>query len=196
MANQPMPSAADDESPSIRDIWEVGRLPALFAIITTAATWLIWYYTSTPCTSELAARTICNPAEIARYINVDIFGRMLTYSAIAAAAGGVWNYNMFTKMRAQIAAERQRADAALQELAQYRQQVEEERRQVEEERRLAAEERQRRLEDEFRRSEEERRTMMQENSELNRAMLAALTELTAEIGRLRQQRNGDEAGER
>ncbi len=198
MASQPTPTTPDDERPSIRDIWEVARLPALFAIITAAAAWLIWYYTNTPCTLELAEHTTCNPAAIARYINVDIYGRMLTYAAITAAAGGVWNYNMFTRMRAAIAAEKQRADtekqradterqradaeqqraaAALQQMAEYRQQVEEERRQ-------AAEERQRRM-------EEDRRVTMQQNAEINRAMLTALTELTGEIAQLRQQSNGN-----
>ena len=191
MASQPTPTTPDDEQPSIRDIWEVARLPALFAIITSAAAWLIWYYTNTPCTLELAERTTCNAAAIARYINVDIYGRMLTYAAITAAAGGVWNYNMFTRMRVAIAAEKQRADAAqqraaaeqqraaaaLQQMAEYRQQVEEERRQ-------AAEERQRRM-------EEDGRVTMQQNAEINRAMLTALAELTAEIALLRQQRNGN-----
>ena len=157
----------------------------------------------------MAERIGCNTAAIAKYISVDIYGRMLTYSAITAAAGGVWNYDMFTKMRAAIAAERRRADEAVKQLAEYRQQVEEERRQAAEEwqraaeewqraaeeRRQVAEERQQRMEEEFRRSEEERRAMMQQNSELNRAMLTALTELTTEIVRLRQQRNGDGARE-
>ncbi len=195
MASQPAPTTPDDERPSIRDIWEVAHRPALFAIITAAAAWLIWYYTNTPCTLELAERTTCNPAVIAQYINVDIYGRMLTYAAITAAAGGVWNYNMFTKMRAAIATEKQRADterqradaaqqratAALQQMTEYRQQVEEERRQ-------AAEERQRRM-------EEDRRATMQQNAEINRAMLTALAELTAEIAQLRQQRNGNAQNE-
>ena len=202
MASQPAPTTPDDERPSIRDIWEVAHRPALFAIITAAAAWLIWYYTNTPCTLELAERTTCNPAVIAQYINVDIYGRMLTYAAITAAAGGVWNYNMFTKMRAAIVAEKQRADterqradaaqqraaaeqqraaAALQQMTEYRQQVEEERRQ-------AAEERQRRM-------EEDRRATMQQNAEINRAMLTALAELTAEIAQLRQQRNGNAQNE-
>ena len=150
MINQPTPVALDSERPGVRDVWEVARLPGLFAIVTAAATWLIWYYTTMPCPAELSASIGCNPATVARYINVDIFGRMLTYSAITAAAGGVWNYNMFTRMRAQIAAEKQRADAMAQELAEYRQRVEEERRQereafmavLAEERQQAAEERQ------------------------------------------------------
>ena len=155
MTNQPTPVELDSQRPGLLDIWEVARLPGLFAIVTAATTWLIWYYTSMPCTAELSASIGCNPATVARYIDVDIFGRMLTYSAITAAAGGVWNYNMFTKMRAVIAAETKRADEAEQRLAEYRQQVEEERRQE------------------------------------HRAFMAALTELTAELAHLRQQRNGD-----
>ena len=123
MANQPTPIELDSQRPGIRDIWEAGRAPGLFAIVTAAITWVIWYYTNTPCTAELSASIGCNPATIARYIDVDIFGRMLTYSAITAAAGGVWNYNMFTKMRAVIAAETKRANEAEQRLAEYRQQV-------------------------------------------------------------------------
>ena len=183
MANQPTPIELDSQRPGIRDTWEAGRAPGLFAIVTAAITWVIWYYTNTPCTLELAARTDCNPAQIARYINAEVFGRMLTYSAITAAAGGVWNYNMFTKMRAVIAAETKRANEAEQRLAEYRQQVEEERRQAMEERQRQADERQRQWEEEFRRTQEERR-------QEHRVFMAALTELTAEIANLRQQRNG------
>lgn len=173
-------TALDSERPGIRDIWEVARLPTLFAIVTAAATWIIWYYTNTPCTLELAARSSCNPAEIARYVNVDIFGRMLTYSAIVAAAGGVWNYNMFTRMRAQIAAERQRADEAIKQLAEYRQQTEEERRRerqaffeaLAEERQWIAEERQR-------------------SDENQQAFMAALSDITSQMAQLMQQRNGN-----
>ncbi len=191
MIDQPTPMELDSQRPGLRDIWEVARLPGLFTIITAAITWVIWYYTNTPCTAELAVSIGCNPATVARYIDVDIFGRMLTYSAITTAAGGVWNYNMFTKMRAVIAAETKRANEAEQRLAEYRQQVEQERRQAMEERQRQADERQRQAderqrqwEEEFRRSEEERR-------QEHRAFMAVLTELTAEIAHLRQQRNGN-----
>ena len=220
MANQstptprptPTPTTLASERPGIRDVWEVARLPALFAVIAAAATWLIWYYTSTPCTLELAARTDCNPAQIARYVNVDIFGRMLTYAAITAAAGGVWNYDMFTKMRAVIAAEKQRADEAEKLLAEYREQVAEERRQRDEEarrradeaqrqaaeeQRLAAEERRQAIDEARRRADEAQRLAAEERrqaAEDRQAFLAALSEITAELAHLRQQRNGDANG--
>ncbi|MDE2786875.1 MAG: hypothetical protein OXL37_09460 [Chloroflexota bacterium] len=113
---------------------------------------------------------------------------------------------MFTKMRAIIAAERKRADEAEKQLADYRQWVEEERRRLEGEHRqhLAAEtrrreeERQRRAEEyrhqlaaESRRREEEHQAWMRQNDEMHREMLAALTELTAVISQLRQDRNGN-----
>ena len=184
MIDQPTPTELDSQRPGIRDVWEIAWLPGLFAIVTAATTWLIWYYTNMPCTAELSASIGCNPATVARYIDVDIFGRMLTYSAITAAAGGVWNYNMFTKMRAVIAAETKRADEAEQRLEEYRQQVEEERRQ-------AAEERQRRIETEFQQLAEARRQADAERRQEHQAFMAALTELTAELAHLRQQRNGD-----
>ena len=198
MVDQLTPVELDSQRPGIRDVWEVGRAPGLLAIVTAAITWVIWYYTNTLCTAELTASIGCNPAIIARYIDIDIFGRMLTYSAITAAAGGVWNYNMFTKMRAVIAAETKRADEAEQRLVEYRQRVEEERQELMEElaeaRRLADERaaEERRLADE--RAAEERRLAAEERqqaAEDRRAFLSALSELTAEIAYLRQQRNGN-----
>ena len=192
MDNQPTLATLDAERPGARDIWEVARLPALFAMITAAATWLIWYYTNTPCTPELAERIGCNPAAIARYVNVDIYGRMLTYSAITAAAGGVWNYDMFTKMRATIAAERRRADEAVQQLAEYRQQVEEERRQEREAFMAALAEERQRADEERRQmqqqADEERRQMQQQAAESQQAFIAALAEIAAQAA---QQRNGN-----
>lgn len=164
--------------PSPRDIYELLRLPALLAVVTAATTWLIWYYTSISCTVEQASLTGCNPATIARYINVDVFGRMLTYSAITGAAGGVWNYDMFTKMRAVIAAERSRADDAEKQLAEYRQRAEEERRQ-ERESFMAA------LAEERRRSDENQQ-----------AFMATLGEMTAQVTRLMERQNGDGHSER
>ena len=209
MANEPAPALPETERVTARDAWELLKLPGLIAAITAVSTWLIWYYTSTPCSPELAERTGCNAAAIARYINVDIYGRILTYSAITGAAGGVWNYDMFTKMRAAIAAERSRADEAVKQLAEYRQQAEEERRQLEEERRQRDEEfRQERERIESERREErerieserlqERETLMavlaeerRRSDENQQAFMAGLSEITVQMAQLVQQRNGD-----
>ncbi len=198
MANQPAAMPREIERANARDIWELVRLPALFGVVTAVITWLIWYYTTAPCTLEAETLTGCNPAIIARYINVDIYGKVLTYSAILAGVGGVWNYDMFTKMRAVIAAERNRADEAEKQLAEYRLQAEEERRLRDEERRQERE----RIEEQRLQSEEQRRqeheafmAMLAEERRQSvasqQAFMAALGEITAWAADLAQQRNGD-----
>ena len=161
------------ERGAVADIIEVVWLPALLALITAASTWLIWYYTHTVCTPEVAALTGCNPGSVARYVNVDVFGRMLTYGGLVGGIGGFWRYDMIKKERAaRIAAQNQ--------LVELQKQWQEERQELMEElaeaRRLANE-----------RAAEERRLATEDR----RAFLAALTELTAEIAHLRQQRNGN-----
>ena len=163
----------EDERPSMADIVEVAWLPALLALIAAASTWLIWYYTHTVCTPEVAVLTGCNPARIARYIDVDIFGRMLTYAALVGGLGGFWRYNMIKKERAaRIAAQNQ--------LAELQKQWQEERQNLMV---ALAEERERAAQQ----AAEERR----QAAEDRQAFLSALSELTSEIARLRQQRNGD-----
>ncbi len=164
--------AAAAEPASVADIVEVVWLPALLGVVTAAATWLIWYYTHTVCTLEIAGLTGCNLGSVAKYVNVDVFGRMLTYGGLVGGIGGFWRYDMIRKERAaRIAAQMQVAELQKQlEEARAKNAAirEEERLQATEERRLAAEERR-----------QERQ-----------AFLAALTELTAEIAHMRQQRNG------
>ncbi len=128
-----------DDSPTFWDVVEILRMPLLSAVATAAVTWLIWYYTSTPCTSEVARLTGCNPAAISRYIDVEIFGRMLTYSVLVGGIGGLWKYDMIRKERAaRIAAQNQ--------LVELQKQWQEERQSflatLAEERELAARERQ------------------------------------------------------
>lgn len=189
MDSEPAPASPGTYGarPSARDVYELLRLPALIATLTAVVTWLIWYYTNTPCSLELAEHTGCNPATIARYINVDIYGRILTYSAITGAAGGVWNYDMFTKMRAAIAAEKSRADEAEKRLSEYRQQVEEER-QREREAFFEAltEERQRAAEDRQRAVEEQQRAA--EDREL---FATTLTQMMAQVTQLVERQNGN-----
>ena len=165
--------APSAEPPSVADIVEVVWLPALLALVTAASTWLVWYYTHTVCTPEVAALTGCNAGSVAKYVNVDVFGRMLTYGGLVGGLGGFWRYDMIKKERAaRIAAQNQ--------LAELQKQWQEERQGLMEELAEA-----RRLADE--RAAEER----QQAAEDRRAFLAALSELTAEIAQLRQQRNGN-----
>ena len=135
--NQAKPERHPDDRPTLGDVIELVWLPALGGIATAAITWLIWYYTIAPCTPELAKITGCNPALIAKYISVDIFGRMLTYGAVVAGGLGFWRYEMIKRERAariaaenraiaiqqQAAAERERFMATMDELAMERRQA-------------------------------------------------------------------------
>ena len=98
-----------DESPLsvLWDLAEILWLPLLIGTVTAAATWLIWYYTATPCLPEAALSHYCNPARIARYVNVEIWARCLTLGTLAGGLiGGGVNYAMFSRERAaRIAAE-------------------------------------------------------------------------------------------
>ena len=135
--SQAQPERHPDDRPTLGDVIELVWLPALGGIATAAITWLIWYYTIAPCTPELAKITGCNPALIAKYISVDIFGRMLTYGAVVAGGLGFWRYEMIKRERAariaaenraiaiqqQAAVERERFMATMDELAMERRQA-------------------------------------------------------------------------
>ena len=178
--NDPTRLPTDAERRTVEDIVEVAWLPALLALITAASTWFIWYYTHTDCTPEIAALTGCNMGAVAQYVNVDVFGRMITYGGLVGGIGGFWRYDMIKKERAA-------RIAAQNEAAELRKQLHDEREKNaarrEEERRQAAEER--------RQDTEERRQAAEERRQEHQAFIAALTELTAEIAHLRRQRNGD-----
>ena len=169
--------------PTLADLWEILRLPALLALAAVAASWLVWYFTSESCSAELAQAIGCNPSRLAQYINLDALNKIAAHGVVAGSGGGLWSYAMITRERRaredlakQLAEERQRSDAQLAEerrrsderLAVERQRFDDERQQFEErlaeerqrfdaqlaeERRLAAE----RQEEERQRSEEERR---------------------------------------
>ena len=105
---------------------------------------------------------------------------MLTYGGLVGGIGGFWRYDMIKKERAaRVAAQMQAAE--------LQKQLEEVRaknaaaREEEHSRLMSvlAEERQRAAED------------RQQAAEDRQAFLSALSELTAEIAHLRQQRNGD-----
>ena len=169
--------------PTLADLWEILRLPALLALGAVAASWLVWYFTSESCTMELAQDIGCNPSRLAQYINLDALNKIAAHGVVAGSGGGLWSYAMITRERRaredlakQLAEERQRSDAQLAEerrrsderLAEERRRSDDERQQFEErlaeerqrfdaqlaeERRLAAE----RQAEERQRSEEERR---------------------------------------
>ena len=128
------PPPADYGPLTLLDLWEILRLPALFALIAIAGTWAVWYFTSMSCQPELAQTTGCNPSQIARYINLDALNKMATHAVIAASGGGLWSYIMITRERKARQAEREARqaerdarEAAEKQLAEERQKAAEER---------------------------------------------------------------------
>jgi len=154
--------------PTLADLWEILRLPALLALAAVAASWLVWYFTSESCTMALAQVTGCNPSRLAQYINLDALNKIAAHGVVAGSGGGLWSYAMITRERRaredlvkQLAEERQRSDA---QLAEERQRSDE---RLTEERqrsdaRLAEERRQfeERLAEERRQAADERRQLM------------------------------------
>ena len=83
----------------LRDVLELVLLPAVCAAVISAITWLIWYYMAVPCTPDFTDTTYCYPTPAARYINLEIWGRCLTYGGLGAALGGGLNIVVFTRER-------------------------------------------------------------------------------------------------
>ena len=171
-----------EESPlvTLRDLAEILWLPLLVGLVVAGVTWLIWYYTSIPCAPELATSHYCNPAPVAKYIDVEIWARCLTLGTLTGGIiGGGVNYAMFSRERAaRIAAETIAAEE--------RKLREEERKLREEERKLREEERKLREEDRQRIDQ-----LVVQFGETQQAMLSAITALTAEVSELRRLRNGE-----
>ena len=170
--------------PTLADLWEILRLPALLALGAVAASWLVWYFTSESCTMELAQAIGCNPSRLAQYINLDALNKIAAHGVVAGSGGGLWSYAMITRERRaredlakQLAEERQRSDAQLAEerrrsderLAEERQRFDA---QLAEERRLAAE----RQAEERQRSEEERQQFEERLAEERRQAAARQAE--------------------
>ena len=203
--------------PTLADLWEILRLPALLALAAVAASWLVWYFTSESCTMELAQAIGCNPSRLAQYINLDALNKIAAHGVVAGSGGGLWSYAMITRERRaredlakQLAEERQRSDAQLAEerrrsderLAEERRlaaerQAEERQRFEEERQRLdaqLAEERRRgeeRLAEERRQGDERLQVIMQHLTEERAQSAEERRQLMARIEHLTQ-RNGDQ----
>ena len=162
-------------------------LPALLGMLTAAGTWTVWHFTKITCTAANALEYQCNPSLIASFIDVDVLSRSITNGAILATLAGGLNIYMFAKEReARIAAEERLAeerkgkDELLEEFRLERRRWEE---QLAEERRRSDQQRQR-AEEHL--AEERRRA-----EEIQQAMLAAITNLTAQIAESGHQGNGN-----
>ena len=136
--------------------------PVGLALVVAVAVWVVWYFTKAACTTTAAANGLCNPALVARFIDVEILlksgGAALAVGALKGGYDKLMMRRMLNEEREarqqaeqQLAVERKRVDetiqqaneardAALQMVSEMVNEFREERR---EERRLAAEERQR-----------------------------------------------------
>jgi len=155
---------------TFHDLAEILWLPALIGMVAAAVTWLIWYYTSVPCTPEATVLHHCNPARIARYVSVDIWAKCLTLGTLTGGLiGGGVNYAMFSRERAaRIAAEIMAAEAN---------------KRADEERKLREEDR-KRIDQ-----------LIVQFGETQQAMMSAITALTSEVAEMRRQRtNGSNGG--
>ena len=138
-------------------------------------TWLVWYFTKTPCTADNAASGLCNPSVIAGFINVDIMSRCTAAWLGATTLTGGINAIMLRRERERTDEANRRAD---EERKRADERIETLMNELREERRQSDE----RLADERQRAADERQ-----------AMMATIAELTSAISELRQQNNGSRA---
>ena len=96
--------------------------PITMGLVTAAIVWTIWYYSKVPCTSLAAANGLCNPAAVARYINVEILLQSGGAALAVGALKGSYDRNMLKREREarqhaeeRLAEEREKNAAALQE---------------------------------------------------------------------------------
>ena len=158
---------------TVLDLWEILRLPVLFALTAIAVTWLVWYFTSASCPQELSQATGCNPSRVAWYVNLEIMNKMVTHAAITAGGGGLWSYAVITR-------ERRAREAAERQLAEERAQAAADRERAAEERAQAAAA----IAEVLAQAAEERERTAEERAEERRQFLSTIERLT-------EHRNGD-----
>lgn len=98
--------------------------PITMGLVTAAIVWTIWYYSKVPCTSLAAANGLCNPAAVARYINVEILLQSGGAALAVGALKGSYDRNMLKREREarqhaeeRLAEEREKNAAALEKNA-------------------------------------------------------------------------------
>ena len=128
---------------TLRDYWEILRLPVLLAVVAIAGTWAIWYLTSSTCSADLALATGCNQSATAQFVNLEALNKMVTHAAIGGGGGGLWSFAMITRQRRAIEAMTQALEAERQarEAEQHAREAEQRAREIAES--LLTEERQR-----------------------------------------------------
>ena len=124
----------------VLDYLELGIIPFALGGIAASVTWVLWWFTTEPCTPELAKATGCSLSSLGRYINLDLFNKMVVHGGIVGGFGGIGSYVVFTRERQAREAAEQRAARAEQRAARAEQRAEEERQRADEERRQWLEE--------------------------------------------------------
>ena len=170
----------------LRRFWPsagIWRLPALSGVTAAAMVWCVWYFTKIPCLPDNAAKGLCNPGWLARFINAEILVMAGGAGIAVATLKGGYDYYMLKNMINQEREARLKTEQELRDLIfelrdelreartkaeEYRQRLEEQRLQADEVRLQAIEERrqadeERRKTDEMRRqADEERRQRLEE----------------------------------
>jgi biopolymer transport protein ExbB/TolQ len=162
--------------------------PALAGTLVTAVTWLVWYHTALPCTSENAVESKCHPSVMARYISTSILHHCVIHASIAITIIGGSDLMLFLRERHRNNQMMDIMKTFLDEAIEQRRQEVEQRREEAEQRRQEAE--QRRQETELRQQEAQARREAdaraaeerQQAAAERQAFLEALNRLTEAIG--------------
>ena len=117
-----MPAALRRAGRQTREFAANWGAPITMGLVTAAIVWTIWHYSKAPCTSLAAANGLCNPAAVARYINVEILLQSGGAALAVGALKGSYDRNMLKREREarqhaeeRLAEEREKNAAALQE---------------------------------------------------------------------------------
>lgn len=120
--------------------------PLLAGTLMAAATWLVWFYTTIPCTPENAIELMCRPGWLSSYVSTAVLRDCIVHSGIAITITGGSDIMLFLRERQRNEQERKRNDQMMEMMKAFLEEATEQRRQAEEraveERRQAAEERQ------------------------------------------------------
>ena len=117
-----MPAALRRVGRQAREFAANWGAPITMGLVMAAIVWTIWYYSKVPCTSLAAANGLCNPAAVARYINVEILLQSGGAALAVGALKGSYDRNMLKREREarqhaeeRLAEEREKNAATLQE---------------------------------------------------------------------------------
>ena len=101
--------------------------PAVAGTLATAVTWLVWYYTTMPCTPENAVALMCRPGPLARYLSATVLNDCIIHGGIAVTITGGSDIMLFIRERQRNQQERQRNEQERERSEQERQRTEQER---------------------------------------------------------------------